>query len=201
MTPNQIDGDCGHRPWRPRRCGDQRARAGDEQAERDDRGHDPPDGAIELNDARVESPLDAVGDGRPVDLAQGRPFDSALRTGPSTARGQDLRRRSRQVLRRRLRSALRLRSSAAVRRFPAAPRLRPGTAFRRRPGLASQPADQCRARSAARNAVRDARVAAANSNICFVRSCGYEMRTSVICPAASLTASSRGMTNPLYDGN
>ena len=35
------------------------------------------------------------------------------------------------------------------------------------------------------------------SSICVVRSCGYEIVTSVIAPAASRTGSSRGWTKPL----
>src|SRR5205814_1659014 len=38
------------------------------------------------------------------------------------------------------------------------------------------------------------------SSICVVRSSGYEMATSVIVPSAAKTGSSRGCTNPVYDG-
>ncbi len=48
---------------------------------------------------------------------------------------------------------------------------------------------------------RKCRVAAEYSSIWAVRSCGYEMVTSVISPDPLLTASSRGITKPLYEGN
>ena len=38
------------------------------------------------------------------------------------------------------------------------------------------------------------------SSICVVRSCGYEMFTSVIVPLASVTGVSFGITKPVYDG-
>jgi hypothetical protein len=47
---------------------------------------------------------------------------------------------------------------------------------------------------------RKSRVIAENSSICFARSCGYEIDTSVISPAAFFVASSFGITKPLYDG-
>src|SRR5262245_4900647 len=56
------------------------------------------------------------------------------------------------------------------------------------------------ARRRARIGQRSGRVAAEYSNICFVRSRGYEIFTSVISPAGLVVASSLGMTNPVYDG-
>src|SRR5262249_9191719 len=44
---------------------------------------------------------------------------------------------------------------------------------------------------------RSSRVAAEYSNIWLVRSRGYEIDTSVISPEAFVTASSRGITNPV----
>src|SRR5712691_9306092 len=57
-----------------------------------------------------------------------------------------------------------------------------------------------RGRRVADHGTRRCRVAAEYSSICAVRSRGYEISTSTISPAALVTGSSRGMTNPVYDG-
>src|SRR6478672_11376826 len=48
--------------------------------------------------------------------------------------------------------------------------------------------------------VRAARVAAAYSSICAVRSRGYEIWTSTIALSAPTSGVSFGITNPVYDG-